>query len=77
MGIFAGAVLEDDNADSGTPNSPPDAPGIGVYGGGKNSRGIGLAGACDSRRPKLILLLNLLQQSAAAFSVPAGKVNRW
>jgi hypothetical protein len=48
MGIFAGAVLEDDNADSGTPNSPPDAPGIGVYGGGKNPRGIGVAGACDS-----------------------------
>ena len=47
MGIFAGVKLEDDD-DSGTPNSPPDAPGIGVYGGGKNSRGIGVAGACDT-----------------------------
>jgi hypothetical protein len=48
MGIFAGVVLEDDDRDSGQPNSPPDAPGIGVYGEGKNARGIGVAGACDS-----------------------------
>ena len=47
MGMFAGVTLED-GGDSGKPNSPPDAPGIGVYGGGKNPRGIGVGGVCDT-----------------------------
>jgi len=47
MAIFAGETLEDSDG-SGRPNSPPDAPGIGVYGGGKNPRGIGVGGVCDT-----------------------------
>jgi hypothetical protein len=45
MGIFVGETLSDP---SGNPNNPPDAPGMGVYGEGKNPRGIGVGGACDT-----------------------------